>query len=293
MAINYIYYPEIKLGTLTIYTWGLIVAIGFLVGITLAARYGKKKGFREDNIYGLAFYILLGAIIGARIAYILAHLDTYREDLVEIFRVWNGGMSFFGGLVGSTVLGYAYMKIKKLDFGGYTDLLAPYIALGHAIGRLGCVLGDGGHLGKPTNLPWGVIHEGAARHPGALYEMIALPFLFVFLIKLRKRELKTGNLFLLYIIGYSILRIGIDFLRAEPTHYGLTNTQWGLVTASTISIILLIKKREKKKNKGEHKKEIKEETEHREKKQEKESIEENKIKNKDEDKEEDNTSSHH
>ncbi len=253
MAINYIYYPTIQLGPITIYTWGLIVAIGFLVGILLAVRYGKKKGFKEDDIYGLCFYVLLGAIIGARLIFIITNLDLFSNDILGVFKVWHGGMDFIGGLGGGLLAGTIFIKVKKLDFLGYVDLLAPYIAIGHAIGRLGCVLGDGGHLGKPTNLPWGIVHEGVARHPAALYEMLALIALFIVLLKLRKKNMEKGMLFASYVIGYSILRFGIDFIRADRIVYGLTGTQWGLILASIVAILWIRKIKKKKHTKKEQK----------------------------------------
>jgi phosphatidylglycerol:prolipoprotein diacylglycerol transferase len=255
MAIPYIYYPTIKLGPITIFTWGLLVAIGFLLGIMLAVRYGKKKGLKEDDIYGLCFYILLGAIIGSRLLFVVTHLGNYAADILGVFKVWQGGMDFIGGLGGGILAAYLFVKAKKLNFWTYADLVAPYIALGHAIGRLGCVLGDGGHLGKPTNLPWGIMFEGVARQPGALYEMVALIILFIVLIQIRKKNLQTGMLFLYYIPGYSILRFGIDFLRADPTYYGLTGTQWGLLGGSIVAGILMSRIKKKA-----HAKEEKKET---------------------------------
>jgi phosphatidylglycerol:prolipoprotein diacylglycerol transferase len=245
MAIPYIYYPTIELGPITIFTWGLLVAIGFLIGIMLAVRHGKKIGLKEDNIYGFCFYILLGSIIGARLLYVVTNLGTFTQDPLAVFKVWLGGMDFIGGLAGGILGAYGFVKIKKLNFLTYADLVAPYIALGHAIGRLGCVLGDGGHLGKSTQLLWGVTYEGVARHPCAFYEMLALVGLFIIVLQFRKKNLKTGMLFLYYIIGYSILRFGIDFLRADKIYYGLTGTQWGLILAVIISAALM--KRIKKK----------------------------------------------
>ncbi|MFH1211180.1 MAG: prolipoprotein diacylglyceryl transferase [archaeon] len=259
MAIDYIYYPTIQLGPITIFTWGLLVAIGFLTGILLAVRYGKKIGLKEDNVYGLCFYILLGSIIGARLLFVLTNLGTFTEDPLGVFKVWQGGMDFIGGLGGGVLAAYLFVKIKKLNFWTYSDLVAPYIALGHALGRLGCVLGDGGHLGKPTDFLWGIAYEGVVRHPGALYEMIALIGLFIFLIEIRKRNLKTGTLFFSYIWGYSILRFGIDFLRADRIFYGLTGTQWGLIGASIFAAIMMRKISKKEPQKEEIKLQLKQE----------------------------------
>ncbi len=250
MAIGYIYHPVLlKIGPVSIFTWGLFAAIAFLVGILLSARYGKKRGIKEDNVYGLCFYILIGAIIGSRLFFVFSNLDLFIQDPLGVFKVWNGGMAFIGGLFGGVLGAFLYLRIKKLDIWKYFDLVAPYIALGHAIGRLGCVLGDGGHLGKPTNLPWGVIYEGVARHPGAFYEMLALVILFVVLIKLRKKNLEKGLLFQYYIIGYSIQRFLIDFLRTDQTYYGLTGTQWCLIGLSAIATIIIIRIKKRAKNK--------------------------------------------
>ncbi|MFH1331715.1 MAG: prolipoprotein diacylglyceryl transferase [archaeon] len=249
MAIDYIYHPILlQIGPVSIFTWGFFAAMAFLAGILLSARYGKKRGIPEENVYGLCFYILLGAIVGSRLLYVLGNIGMFIEDPLGVFKVWNGGMIFIGGLFGGILGALIFIKRKKLNGWVYFDLVAPYIALGHAIGRIGCVLGDGGHLGKATNLPWGIMYEGVARHPGALYEIFTLLILFFVLIKLRKKKNEPGILFQYYIIGYSIQRFMIDFLRADTTYYGLTGTQWGLIGAATVAILIIIwlRKRAKK-----------------------------------------------
>jgi phosphatidylglycerol:prolipoprotein diacylglycerol transferase len=149
-------------------------------------------------------------------------------DLLGFFNFWEGGLSWFGGFVGALIACAVYIRIKGLDFWGMADRLAPSIALGHAFGRLGCILGDGGHVGKLTTMPWGFEVNGEIRHVTAWYEMIGLLILFGVLMLTRKKFLGThkGALFGLYLAGYGVIRFVSDFFRLDPTYFGLTLAQY-------------------------------------------------------------------
>jgi len=242
MALPYIYYPEINLGFIKIYSFGLIVAIAFLVGLWFSLREAKRKGINQDIVQGLIFYIILGGIVGSRLLHVFLNWDFYSEHLFSIFMLWKGGLAFYGGFIGAVVAAFAYLKINKLKFFKYADLVTPAIALGHAIGRIACLVGDGGHVGKLTTLPFGVIVEGELRHLTALYSFVNLTFLFLLLLYLRKRKFFTGFLFLFYICYYAFTRFLIDLLRIDPTFYGLTATQWVAIPMFAVSLGLLIKK---------------------------------------------------
>lgn len=242
MALPYIYYPEINLGFITIYTYGLIVAIAFLVGLWFSLREAKRKGINTDIVQGLVFYIILGAIVGSRLFYVLPRWSSYSEDILSIFMLWKGGLAFYGGFIGAIIAGFIFLKVKKLKFFKYVDLVTPSIALGHAIGRIACLVGDGGHVGKLTSLPFGVMVNGELRHLTALYSFVNLVFLFCLLLYLRKKKFFTGFLFLFYVCYYAFTRFFIDLLRTDPTFYGLTGTQWAIIPVFFISLGVLIKK---------------------------------------------------
>jgi len=242
MAIPYIYYPEINLGFIKIYTFGLIVAVAFLVGLWFSLREAKRKGISQEIVQGLVFYIIIGGIIGSRLLHVLLYWDFYSENFISVFMLWKGGLAFYGGFIGAVIAAFIYLKVKKLKFLKYADLVTPSIALGHAIGRVACLVGDGGHVGKLTTLPFGVIVNGELRHLTALYSFVNLIFLFSLLLYLRKKKFFTGFLFLFYICYYAFTRFLIDLLRIDPTFYGLTATQWIAIPSFFISLGVLIKK---------------------------------------------------
>ena len=244
MALPYYSFISWKLGPLTIYSYGLFVAIAFLAGIFLAVKGAKKRNISTEQIYDLIFYIIIASIIGARIAYVIEYWHNF-DSFIDIFKIWEGGLSFIGGFIGALIAVFAYVKLKKLDFWRYADLFTPAIVLGHAIGRIGCILGDGGHIGKLTSMPFGALVNGEARHLTALYEFIFLALLFAFLIKAKDRKVfkkSKGLLFLAYLAAYSTGRFVIDLLRIDPRYFGLTMTQWLLTAIFLISGCLIIKK---------------------------------------------------
>lgn len=229
-------FTEINLGFFNIQVWGLMTAIGVLIATILAVKRGKKIGVKEEIVYDILFYALISGIIGSRLLYVFENWVYYSNNIIEIFKFWKGGLSFTGGfLLGFTTV-YFYLKKHKLNFWQYTDLLAPSIVIGHLFGRIGCYL-IGDHLGSPTNLPWGIMQEGALRHPVILYEIIYLAIILFILFKLPK--LKNGNLFLLYITMYSFARFINDFFRIDPTYFGLTIAQF-LMIIMFINVILFI-----------------------------------------------------
>jgi len=242
MALPYIYYPEINLGFIKIYTFGLMVAIAFLVSLWLCSKEAKKKGINREIIQGLLFYIMLGSIIGSRIFHVFLNWDIYSQNLLSIFMLWEGGLTFYGGFIGAALFAFFYLKHKKLKFFKYADIIAPALALSHAIGRLGCIIGDGGHVGKITTLPFGVFVEGGLRHLTALYGFFNLMILFGLLMYLKNKKFFSGFLFLFYICYYAFTRFFIDFLRLDPTYYGLTATQWIAIPLFIVSLGIIIKK---------------------------------------------------
>lgn len=242
MAIPYIYYPEIDFGFIKIYSFGLLVAIAFLVAIWFVVKEAKKQKLNVNLIYSLVFYIMLGGIIGSRVAHVFGNLDDYMANPLTIFMLWHGGLTFYGGFLGALLFAFIFVKKKKMKFWRYADLVAPALALGHAIGRIGCLVGDGGHVGKLTTLPFGVMVNGELRHLTALYSFANLITLFIILLVLRKKRVFRGFLFLFYVAYYAFTRFFIDFLRIDPTYYGLTFTQWTAIPLFFIALGVIIKK---------------------------------------------------
>ena len=240
--LPYATFNEIHIGPVTFYVWGIMVALGILVGLILASREAKRKKLDPEEIYNIGIISVVSGILGARLVFALENPGAL-TSFWDFFRVWEGGLAFHGGFLGALGVGFLYIKIKKLDFPKYLDTLAPSIAIGHAIGRIGCIL-TGLHLGKETTSPLGVYYDGTVRHLTPLYEMVGLIVLFVILMKIRGKEgieNKDGFLFAIYLTSYSALRFVVEFFRADPVYYGLTIAQYitAVLFLAGVSIIFL------------------------------------------------------
>ena len=216
-----------------------MLALAFLVGIYLLVKEAKKKEISLNHVYNISFYCIIGGLIGSRIAFVLAHPDLYINNFLEVFQIWKGGLIFYGGLFGALIFGYFYIKKNKLDFWKFVDLFSIPLIVGHIIGRIGCVLGDGGHVGKLTTMPWGVLVNNEVRHLTAAYSIIGLLIILGILIFLKRKRLKHGVLFLSYILLYSIIRFIVEIFRFESRYFGLTFAQYICIALFFGSILLL------------------------------------------------------
>lgn len=217
-------YPILfKFGPLTIHTYGLFVAIGFLLGLGLAVRQAKKEGIPSYKIVDLGFYILLSAIIGSRLFFIFINVSHYIKNPLDIFKIWEGGLVFYGGVLFAIPTVIWYAKKNGLGIWSMADVFAPSIAIGHALGRLGC-FAAGCCYGKPAeSLPWAVTFTnpqslariGIPLHPTQLYESAGEFINFLILITLRRYKSFDGQLFLTYVLLYSVLRFIVEFFRGD------------------------------------------------------------------------------
>ncbi len=132
-------YPILfKIGEFTLHTYGVLVAAGFFLAVWVALREGRRVGMDTDVIMDLAFYILLAALVGSRVFYVLTSWEEFRDNPIDIVRFWRGGLVFFGRLIFSLPVGIWYVQKHRLNFTSLADLMAPSIPLGQAVGRLGC-----------------------------------------------------------------------------------------------------------------------------------------------------------
>ncbi|MBM66062.1 MAG: hypothetical protein CMH55_07505 [Myxococcales bacterium] len=147
----------IQIGSLKLHTYGVMVVLGFLVAVNLAQRHGKKVGYDEDLIGDLAFYMMIAGLIGAHILHIIVYWNTggYADDPLKIIRIWEGGIVFYGGFLGATAYFFYFTKKHDLNLWALGDIYIPSLAIGHAIGRLGC-LAAGCCFGTPCDASWGL-----------------------------------------------------------------------------------------------------------------------------------------
>ncbi len=233
-----------KIGPVTVHTYGVLVALGFIVGITFAVYFGKKEGIAKEKILDIGFYTILAAIIGSRLFFVLIEYKYFLKNPLDIFKVWEGGLVFYGGVLLVIPVMLIYFKKNALSVWKTLDIFAPSLAIGHAIGRLGC-FSAGCCYGKPTNLPWGVTFTdphslailGIALHPTQLYESFAELGNFIVLLILRKHKKFDGQLLWTYVLIYSIFRFIIEFFRGDRARGFIYN---GFSVAQAISLVLLL-----------------------------------------------------
>ncbi len=239
-------YPILlKIGPVTIHTYGFLVASGFLVALWLAVRQAKRTGFPYEKIVDLAFYSLIMAIIGSRVFFIITNWSYFADNLFDIVKIWEGGLVFYGGLIFAVPTAIWYVKRKDLPLWQTADIFAPSVALGHAIGRLGC-FASGCCYGKPAEgIPWAVTFTdpnslaiiGVPLHPTQLYEAAGEFLNFLILILIRRRQSFNGQLFWMYILNYSVIRFVVEIFRGDEERGLITN---GFSIPQGISVLMFI-----------------------------------------------------
>jgi len=246
----------LKLGNLSFHTYGFFVAMGFLAGILIAKREAKRLGEDPDVIMDLSFYVMVSAILGSRLFYIITNPEIYLADPLEIFKLWNGGLVFYGGFIAALIVGLIYLKIKRMPMWRTTDIAAPSLAAGQFLGRLGC-FSAGCCYGKACNLPWAVTFTnpdslaplGIPIHPTQLYHAISNLSIFAFLWFFRSRKKYNGQLFWLYILLYAVTRSFIEIFRGdfrgEPVFGVLSAAQAvGIIIAPVAVVMMIILKKQ-------------------------------------------------
>lgn len=248
-AISYDPIVNIDLGPLNISPHGIGIAVGFLLGARLMIPAAQAKGIDEEDVISCLMRAALGALIGARLAYVINHLGDYSDDPLSAFKVWEGGISLLGGIFGAILLAMPEMKKRGMDFWKTMDAAAPGLALGIIIGRVGdLVVGD--HLGKPTDFflgyrcpsPASVGRDVASPcvdavvHQTALYDLLLTSVLLGVLLLLRRKVRWDGFLITFFAAWYGVGRIIEDFLREDLRRFGLTGSQWTALATLTISV---------------------------------------------------------
>lgn len=223
----------LHLGPLAIHWYGLMYLLGFWAFWWFGTKRARHPQFQwpRERVADLLFYGVMGVILGGRIGYTLFYnLDRFLESPVTIFRIWEGGMSFHGGVIG-VILAFAWFarvhKLKLFDIG---DFATPMIPLGLFTGRIGNFI-NGELWGAPTTLPWGMVFQHAGplpRHPSMLYEailegLVLFAILWWFGSKVRPRMAVSG----LFLLGYGVFRTMVEFVRLPDAHIGyLYGTEW-------------------------------------------------------------------
>ena len=238
-------HPDLfSIGPLTLHTYGLFVALGFIAGLLVATRLGKTAGFMSNAVMDMGFIIILTGLIGSRIVYIIIDLPKYISNPLDIFKIWEGGLVFSGGLVAVIIAIIFYARYYKVNIWTIGDLWAPAAAIGQAIGRIGCFFA-GCCYGKLTDAPWGVIFTNPKSiaplniplHPTQLYSSLSSLIIFIILFILHSKKKFEGQVFLWFLILHSTARLFLERFRGDPRGMILTND---LTMTQFIAIIILI-----------------------------------------------------
>jgi phosphatidylglycerol---prolipoprotein diacylglyceryl transferase len=233
------------LGPISVHWYGVIIGSGLALALYLAIREGNRRGLDKDTFADLMLWAIPIAIISARIYYVIFEWEYYVKHPADIPQIWNGGIAIHGALIGSVLTAYVFAKKRGISFWKIADIAAPSIILGQAIGRWGNFMNQEAHGGEVTrsflenlHLPQFIIDQmyinGAYYHPTFLYESIWDFAGFFLLIFLRLVNFRRGELFLSYVIWYSVGRFFIEGLRTDSLMIG------SLRMAQMISIALVI-----------------------------------------------------
>ncbi|MGQ0434006.1 MAG: prolipoprotein diacylglyceryl transferase [Microthrixaceae bacterium] len=246
---------RIGLGPLSVSPHGVGTAVGFLAGARLMRPAARRIGIDDELLYALLTRAAIGAVIGARLAYVINHLGSFDNPL-EVFAIWQGGISLLGGITGGVIAALPGMRRARLNVWATMDAAAPGLALGILIGRIGdLIVAD--HLGKPTDFVLGyrctgaptaspcVAPIGAAVHQPALYDLASVTVLLAVLLVLRRHPLRfDGRLIAVFVAWYGTGRFTEDFFRIDETHgTGLTGSQWSSVAAVAVATYVLVVRR--------------------------------------------------
>jgi phosphatidylglycerol:prolipoprotein diacylglycerol transferase len=240
-------YPDIDpvafaLGPVKVHWYGLMYVVGFVAGWWLARRRAAEPGstWTPADVDDLIFYAAVGVILGGRLGWILVYgLDGIRADPLAIIKVWQGGMSFHGGLAGVMIALALFARRRQRLIADVFDFMAPLPAVGLCAGRLGNFI-NGELWGKPTDLPWGVLYRGEVLHPSQLYEaalegVVLFAIIWWFTRKPRPRLAPTGLFFTLY----ATFRVAVEFVRVPDADIGYLAFGW-LTMGQLLSLPVLI-----------------------------------------------------
>jgi phosphatidylglycerol:prolipoprotein diacylglycerol transferase len=221
-------YPRLfELGPITVYTYGVLLAAAYLLGLKLAMVRAQARGLDANRVLDLGIYIIISALVGAKLLLLVTDFRTFSANPRELLTLARSGGVFYGGLI--VAVGVALWYIRRIGLPLWTtcDVFAPGIALGHVVGRFGCFFA-GCCYGRPTTLPWGITFTdpfaaanvgtplGVALHPTQLYEAGAeLAILTVLLATERKGRAFAGRTFWTYLLLYAVSRFIIEFYRGD------------------------------------------------------------------------------
>ncbi|MBN2565508.1 MAG: prolipoprotein diacylglyceryl transferase [Candidatus Eisenbacteria bacterium] len=222
------------IGSLPIRSYGVMIALAFLVGIWIARRRFRVRGLNPDVVIDLSVLLILTSVAGARAAYVLVRWDYFRDNPLAIFKIWEGGLALYGGITVGVIVGLAFFARRGISVWRGADLMTPSLAMGIAIGRVGCFL-NGCCFGQPCELPWAVSfgpgsiaghqYPGLPLHPTQIYESLIALGIFLITLAVERKKPFEGFLFWLFVALLALSRFLVDPLRHYDTESILLRTR--------------------------------------------------------------------
>ena len=240
-----------KIGSFPVHSWGLLLMLGFLLATWRAAANAHLYSFKKEDVWDVSLIGLFGGIVGARLAYVAQNMGHFSQHPAEIFSIWTGGMTSFGGFILGIIAGLLACRAKGMNPWDMADLAAVSLPIGYCLGRIGCFL-NGCCYGGVCELPWAMrfhIHDAAGNdiltppsHPAQLYSAIAAILMFVILAALEKRRAFKGQLILAFGVLYSVYRFLVEFVREGVTAdlSGIAHLTSGQIASIVIALITAI-----------------------------------------------------
>lgn len=234
----------VQLGGVTIYSYGVFLALGFILAGLAARRWYVLKYRDPEIILDFILAAVVGGIVGARVFYVIGHWSEFSGDLGKVFQLNMEGLVFYGGLILGLGLTIGVARYRKVRFWETMDLAGVCVPLALAIGRVGCLM-NGCCYGKPTGLPWGISYPAAsglvgARHPTQIYEILLDLALFGFLWWKKDDFARTGTAFWLFVSGYGAIRFTVEFFREHTLSAAGPGFQAGSLAMVVVGLAVLL-----------------------------------------------------
>ena len=236
----------IDLGFTKIYFYSIMILIGMAIGVFLVYREFKRHGYNVKELDNMAFYTILCGLVGARIWYVLFNLSEYKDNLLEMFAIWHGGLAIHGAIFGGLLFLFFYSRKHNFHFIKISDIVMPAVLIGQIIGRWGNFFNQEAHGGPvsrafldklciPDFIIDGMYIKGQYYHPTFLYETVYNLLIMVFILFIRRnKKIKEGMVFSIYLMGYGILRFFVESLRTDSLMLG------SIRVAQLISVLFFI-----------------------------------------------------
>jgi phosphatidylglycerol:prolipoprotein diacylglycerol transferase len=246
-----------EIGSWPVYSYGVLLAIAYLAGLQLAVVRARHAGLDATKIMDLGIYLIIAALVGAKLMLVFVDFDYFRSNPGEILSLVRAGGVFYGGLILSFATGLWLVRRYRLPVWASADMYAPGIALGHVVGRMGCLLA-GCCYGRPTDLPWGLTFTdpvaaanvgtplGVPLHPTQIYDAGAeLLILVILLVFERRGRPFHGRTFWLYILLYAISRFIVEIFRGDPRGmvFGVSTSQFVSLLILPVALVMLLRLR--------------------------------------------------